>query len=137
MSYVVALFKSLLLMLLVAIPYVVYRWAKINRPARTGVLTGATLGLVVSPVSLGVYLLGFLLPLIGMLPALVGGALTLFHGAPGYELSILLGFLERGVVVDGTRYVWLLLLDGMIWGVTYGLVGSIFDQKLWRYSRRT
>jgi hypothetical protein len=65
MSYLVALFKSLSLMLLSGIPYVVYRWAKINRPPRTGILTGATFGLVVSPVSLGLYLLGFLLPLIG------------------------------------------------------------------------
>ncbi len=68
MSYLVALLKSLSLMLLIGIPYVVYRWAKINRPPRTGILTGATFGLVVSPVSLGLYLLGFLLPLIGMLP---------------------------------------------------------------------
>jgi hypothetical protein len=137
MSYVSALLKSLLLVLLIAIPYLVYRWAKMNRPTRTGVLTGATFGLVVSPVSLGLYLLGFLVPLIGMLPGLVGLVLTMFHGAPAYQLSILFGFLERGVVVKGTRYVGLLLLDGMFWGVTYGLVGFIFDKRLWQYPRRT
>ena len=79
-------------MFLVAIPYLVYRWAKMNRPTRTGVLTGATFGSVVSPVSLGLYLLGFLLPIIGMLPGLLGLLRTMFHGAPGHELSILLGF---------------------------------------------
>jgi hypothetical protein len=62
-----------------------------NRPTRTGVLTGATFGLVVSPVSLGLYLLGFLLPIIGMLPGLLGLLRMMFHGAPGHELSILLG----------------------------------------------
>jgi hypothetical protein len=137
MSYLFALFKSLFLILLVAIPYVVYRWAKTNRPAKTGLLTGATFGFVVSPVSLGLYLLGFLLPLIGMLPGLVGLLLTMFHGAPGYQLSILFGFQERGVVVDGTRYLWENVLDGMFWAVTYGLIGFIFDKKLWQYSRRT
>jgi hypothetical protein len=85
----------------------------------------------VSPVSFGLYLLGFLLPLIGMLPGLVGLVLTMFHGAPGYELSILFGFQERGVVVNGTRYIW---LDGIFWGVIYGLIGFIFDKKLWQYS---
>jgi hypothetical protein len=82
MSYVSALLKSLLLVLLIAIPYLVYRWAKMNRPTRTGVLTGATFGLVVSPVSLGLYLLGFLVPLIGMLPGLVGLVLTTVSRSP-------------------------------------------------------
>ena len=103
MSYVSALLKSLLLVLLIAILYLVYRWAKTNQPTKTGVLTGATFGLVVSPVSFGLYLLGFLLPLIGMLPGLVGLVLTMFHGAPGYELSILFGFQERGVVVNSNE----------------------------------
>ena len=49
-----------------------------NQPTRTGVLTGATFGLVVSLVSLRLYLLGFLLPLIGILPGLVGLVLTMF-----------------------------------------------------------
>src|ERR1043166_1946199 len=92
MSYLIALLKSLLLMLLLTIPYLVYRWARMNQPTKTGVLTGATFGLVVSPVSFGLYLLGFLIPLIGMLPALIGGTLTIFHGTPGYELSILVVF---------------------------------------------
>ena len=127
MSYLVALFKCLLLMLLVGIPYVVYRWAKTNRPTRTGVLTGATLDFVVSPVSLGLYLLGFLVPLIGMLPGLVGLVLTMFHGAPVYQLSILFGFLERGVASTARKAIILGNIVGFsvgpaldVWGLLSG-----------------
>ena len=137
MSFIFALLKSLLLMLLVLIPYATYRWTKANRPSRTGVLTGATVGLVISPVSLGVYLLGFLLPLIGMLPALVGGVLTLFHGAPGYQLSILLGFQEPGVVVHGSDVIWIELLNSLFWSPIYATVGFFLDKTFLRYAPMT
>ncbi len=133
MSYVVALSKSLVLMLLAGIPYVVYRWAKANWPTRTGVLTGATVGLVASPVSLGVYLLGFLIPFIGMLPALIGGTLWFFHGAPGYQLAILLGFQELGVVVEGSGAIWVEVLSSLFWSPTYAIIGFLLDKKFFRY----
>ena len=138
MSYLVALLKSLSLILLVVIPYVVYRWSRTNWPTRTGILTGATLGLVVSPVSLGLYFLGFLLPLIGMLPALIGGTLAMFHGAPGYELSILLGFQEPGVVVHGLYALWIQeVLNGVFWSAIYAGVGFFLDKKFLRYAPTT
>jgi hypothetical protein len=133
MSYLVALSKSLLLMLLIGIPYLVYHWAKTNRPTRSGVLTGATVGLVVYPASLGLYLLGFLLPVFGMPLALLGGALALLHGTPGYQLSIFLGFNELGVVVHGAGSVWIGLLNGVFWSPIYSLVGLILDKKFLRY----
>lgn len=137
MSYLFAVSKALLLILLAAIPYVVYQWARTNRPRQIGLLTGTTLGLVVSPVSSGLYLLGFLLPLIGLIPALVGGMLTMFHGVPGYQLSIFLGIQEPGVVVEG-YYVetWIQGLSGVFWGVTYGIIGFILDKTLFRLSNR-
>jgi len=134
MSYLIALLKSLLLMLLLTIPYLVYRWARMNQPTKTGVLTGATFGLVVSPVSFGLYLLGFLVPLIGMLPALIGGTLTIFHGTPGYELSILVGFQKPGVVVHGTGLVWVEVFNSLFWSVIYGVIGFVLDKKFWRYA---
>jgi hypothetical protein len=93
MSYLVALLTSLVLMLLIAIPYMVQRWAKRNRPSRSGVPTLASIGFVIDPASGGLYLFGFLLPVFGMSLAFIGGAIAVLHGTPGYELSILLGFL--------------------------------------------
>jgi hypothetical protein len=122
---------------LVAIPYVVYRWAKTNRPTKIGVLTGASFGLVVSPMSLGVYLLGFLLPVFGMPLAFVGGAVALLHGTPGYQLSILLGFNELGVVVHGSGTVWIEVLNGVFWSPIYGVVGFFLDKKFLRYAPMT
>jgi hypothetical protein len=54
------------------------------------------LRLVVSLMRLRLYLLGFLLPLIGMLPGSVGLVLTMFYGAPVYQLTIRFGFRKRG-----------------------------------------
>jgi hypothetical protein len=134
MSYLFSVFKALLLILLAAIPYMVYLWTRANRPRQIGLFTGVTLGLVVSPVSSGLYLLGFLLPLIGLIPALVGGMLAMFHGVPGYQLSIFLGIQEPGVVVEGYyAEIWIQALSAVFWGVTYGIVGLILDKTLIRH----
>lgn len=134
MFYVAALSKTLVLICLVAIPYAVYRWAKANWPTRTGVLTGASVGLVVTPVSHGIHFLGYLLPFIGMLLGLIGGALWLFHGAPGYQLSLVFGFQEPGVVVQGFGSIWVEVLSSLFWSLVYAIVGFILDKKFLRYA---
>ena len=98
-------------------------------------LTGNALGAVVEPAALGMYSLYFwggMTPMafaFGLcLPVgLVGLALSLFHGEPAYSLSIKIGLIEPGKIVEGVGNVYVALVAGGIWGLIYGLVGCAID----------
>lgn len=87
------------------------------------------MGLVISPLSFYLYLFGYLLPLIGLIPAIIGGTLSTFHGIPGYQLAIYLRIQAPRVVVEGINHVWIQLLSSIFWGPVYGIVGFILDRR--------
>lgn len=96
---------------------------------------GAAFGAVVSPSALGLYSLYFISPW-GIAPGMLGLILTLIHGAPGFELAITFGLIPRGVVSGLWSHVIIESLNGVVWGLGYGLLGLAIDRFLSRRSRR-
>jgi len=85
----------LLLIGLVLVPIAVRVWARRYMPQFSGTVTGIGFGLVVSPLSLGLYATYFLGPL-GIVTGMVGLISVLFHGAPGYNIATSLGIVPQG-----------------------------------------
>jgi len=81
---------------------------------------------VISPASLGLYALYFLGP-IAAIPGMAGLALTLFHGAPGYDLSVAMGFVPSRTVVDGSLQASIEALNAGVWAAVYGTLGWLID----------
>lgn len=115
----------LLLLLLAAVPIIAYRIARTQHPSCTFLLTGIALGLVISPLSLGLYAT-FFIPYIGLVPGMIGLALTMFHGSPGFHLAQSLGIIPLGVV-EGIGHFYIEVINGLIWAVAYGCLGWIAD----------
>lgn len=107
---------SLLLLLLVAVPIIVRIWAKRHAPQYLGAITGTGLGLVASPVSLGLYATYFLGPF-GIVSGMAGLFLVLWHASPGYYLSTVLG-----------SHVAVEISNGIFWGAVYGALGFAIDR---------
>jgi hypothetical protein len=61
--------------------------------------------------------------------------LTLFHGAPGYSLAIMLGLVPSRQVVHGIEYLYIESLSSVIWAIVYGGIGYALDFVICR--RRT
>jgi hypothetical protein len=59
-------------------------------PQLSATATGVGLGLVVSPLSMGLYATYFLGPL-GIVTGMIGLVSVMFHGAPGFHIMKILG----------------------------------------------
>jgi len=97
--------------------------------------TGVALGLVISPLSTGLYSTFFLSPL-GFPTGMLGLVSTLFHGAPGYQFALWLGVVPPNEVVRGVGHVYIELLNGVFWAAIYGILGFIVDWARLVHSRR-
>jgi hypothetical protein len=114
----------LLLLLLAVVPVVAWRFSRRRAPAHVWAITGVAFGLVISPLSLGLYSTYF----IGVLPTgLLGLLSTLFHGSPGYDAAVWLGLVPSHEVVSGVGHVYVEVLSGAFWAVVYGLLGATID----------
>ena len=113
------------LLVLAFVPILVWRYARSHAPRHGWLATGASLGVVISPLSLGLYSTFFLGPF-GLPTGMVGLVSVLFHGAPGFHLAQWLELVPHGVV-SGKSHVYVELLNGVIWAVSYGLVGFVAD----------
>jgi hypothetical protein len=122
----------LLLILLAIVPLATWRYARRHAPRHLWMATGIAFGLIVSPLSLGLYSTYFAGPF-GFPTGMLGLASTLFHGAPGYELAIWLRLLPSHQVVSGAGNFYVELLNGVIWAFVYGFVGAMVD---WQRNRR-
>ena len=121
----------LALLLLVAVPVAAWRIARSRAPRHKWCITGAAFGLVVSPLSLGLYSTYFA----GLLPiGLVGLPSVLFHGAPGYHAAIWLGLVSSHEIVSGLGHVYVEVLNGVFWAAAYGVLGVLID---WARSQPT
>ncbi|KPJ61594.1 MAG: hypothetical protein AMJ46_00360 [Latescibacteria bacterium DG_63] len=107
-------------------PILTYRWSKRRYPNHIGLATGAATGLVVSPFSLGLYATYFI-PLIGFVPGMIGLLLTFFHEPPGLRVATFLGLRDSKAVGGGLEHVQIQIINGIIWGVVYGLIGQGID----------
>jgi hypothetical protein len=121
------------LLLLVLVPIAARIWAKKHAPQHRSALLGAGLGLVASPVSLGLYATYFLGPF-GIVTGMAGLFLALWHGTPGYYICTNLGVVPSHTVVEGASHVAVEVSNGIFWGAVYGLLGYGMDR--WRFKRK-
>ena len=111
------------------VPVAANRWARLRWSRRRFTVIGISAGAVASPFSMGLYGT-FSIPLLGFGSGMIGLALTMLHGSPGFYLAIALGFVPRGEVVHGIQHVYIDAINALIWGTVYGIVGALVDR--WR-----
>jgi hypothetical protein len=108
------------------VPIAAYRLARRKLPARVYSITGVFLGLVVAPASMGLYSLYFLSSFTAPL-GMVGLLVTLFHQPPGYHVAIWMGLIRPATVVEGRQDLYIDVLNGAVWALTYGALGALID----------
>lgn len=113
--------------LLIILPIVVYRVARVCVPKHVYKATLGAFGVVVSPLAMGLYSLYFASPL-GIPFAIIGLPLVLVHEFPAWWLLQALG-LNRSDGMDGDVWVYFggQLINAMTWGSVYGLIGGWVD----------
>ena len=114
------------LLLLALVPISGYFYAKANKPERKGLITGIALGSIISPFSMGLYAT-FYIPIIGLVPGLIGLVSSLFHGSLGYNIAIWLGLHKDRTVVDFPDNISIEVINGIVWAFIYGLLGFGVD----------
>ena len=117
----------LLLIGLVLVPVAASIWARKSRPQYTATATGVGLGLVISPLSLGLYATYFTGPL-GIVTGMVGLISLMFHGGPGYHIAIALGIVPTGMVVEGAAHLYVEVANALFWAPLYGALGWVIDR---------
>lgn len=117
----------LLLLLLAIVPLLAFRYARRHHPDRVFLISGIALGLVISPLSLGLYAT-FFIPYVGLVPGILGLMSSMFHGAPGYTLAVTLGIIPSRQVVSGVGHIYLTAIDAAVWAVVYGGLGWLIDR---------
>jgi hypothetical protein len=115
------------LLLLALIPIGGYIYAKRKKPDRKFFITGIALGSIISPLSMGIYAI-YYIPIIGLVPGLIGLISSLFHGPVGYNIAIWIGLHKDRTVVTFPTNVIIEVINGVFWGFIYGLVGYGIDQ---------
>jgi len=116
----------LLLLLFAVVPWVAWRYARTHTPRYVWLVTGAAIGLVVSPLSLGLYATYFAGPF-GLPTGMLGLMSTLFHGAPGFHAARWLGLIPSNEIVSGVGSVYIEVLNGILWATVYGSLGLAVD----------
>lgn len=120
--------KQTLLMLLATLPLACYFFFKSRSSNKLWQTTGICLGLVISPISLGILALKPI-PLIGRLFGLVGIILTLPHDFPGYFMALSVGLARIGGELPLQERIWVEVLNGVFWSVVYGFIGHALDTR--------
>ncbi len=115
------------LILLATLPIGAYLWARKNKPAQKYCITLLILGLIIAPLSLGLYSTYFLGPF-GIITGMIGLVSSLFHGAPGYQISLIFGLIPFGEVAPGSSQVLVAIVNGLFWGLVYGAIGYGIDR---------
>jgi ABC-type uncharacterized transport system permease subunit len=118
----------LLLLSLLIVPIVAYRLARARYPDHAWLVAGVAFGVVAAPLSLGLYATYFI-PYVGLIPGMIGLALALMHGTPGFQIARLLGAVTSTEVVASGIEPWFLLINAVVWGVGYGCIGWLIDRR--------
>ena len=122
----------LLLIALVLVPIAAWLLARRYMPQFSATATGVGLGLVVSPMSFGLYATYFLGPAgilgpVGLVTGMIGLASSMFHGPPGFHITRFLGLVPAGVV-EGVSRVYIEMANALVWAAVYGLLGWVIDR---------
>jgi hypothetical protein len=112
------------LIALVVVPIAAWLYARRFAPRFAATITAVAFGLVVSPVSMGLYATYYLGPL-GIVTGMIGLASSMFHGPPGFHIARSLDLAPPGVVF-GHFYVE--VANGLIWAAVYGALGWLIDR---------
>jgi len=94
----------------------------------TNTATGIGFGLIVAPLSLGLYATYFLGPL-GVVTGMAGLLSSMFHGTPGYYICLWLGILPDRVVVQGATQIYVAIVNAFFWALIYALLGRFIDRN--------
>ena len=120
------------LLLLVLVPIAARALANKRVPQYRHTIFATGLGLVASPVSIGLYSTYFLGPY-GIATGLAGLFLVLWHAAPGYYICTFLGVVPARSIVEGASHLVIEIANGIFWGVIYGMLGFVLDHR--RFAR--
>ena len=116
------------LIFLAIIPVAVFGLTKTYSVHRRYLLTGLMTGLVIAPVSMGLIEFTYI-PIIGKGIGLVGMLLNLIHGSVGYFFLVSFGGLKPGILLDTSQLISINVVNALIWGTYYGVVGYNIDAK--------
>jgi hypothetical protein len=116
-----------LLVTLATVPIAAAYWAKQHAPVHAAAITGAAVGAVISPVSLGIYAAAFFLGPFGLPLVLIGLPSSIFHGTPGLHLARYLEIIPPGVV-EGIGRLYVDLLSALVWIPAYAAAGWLIDR---------
>jgi hypothetical protein len=117
---------------LILVPVVAWFCARRFVPQFSATVTGVSLGLIVSPLSMGLYATyflgpsGFLGPL-GLVTGIIGLASLMFHGAPGFHIVRSLDLVPSGII-EGVGLVYIEIANALVWAVVYGALGWVVDR---------
>jgi hypothetical protein len=114
------------LLLFVTVPLAGWWYARKRVPGYTRLITGAALGLVISPLSFGLYAT-FYLSVLGFPTGLLGMFSSVVHEAPGYHLALWLGVVKRYALLSTWGHIYVEMLNGVLWTPVYGLLGFVLD----------
>lgn len=120
--------KILLLNLLLIIPIIGFYFIKIHEFKLKYTVFGILLGSIISPLSLGLYSMAFLLPYIGIV-FLIFMPVNLFFSKPAWWLLVKKLSLIDGINLSLYDHLYLSLLNGLIWATLFSLIGLFFDIK--------
>jgi len=115
-----------LLVALILVPIAAWLYARRFMPKYSATATGVGLGLIVSPLSMGLYATYFLSPL-GIVTGMIGLLSLLFHGAPGFHIIRFLGLVPAGVI-EGVGHLYIQIVNALVWAVVYGALGWVIDR---------
>jgi hypothetical protein len=111
---------------LVLVPIAAWLYARRVMPQYSATATGVGLGLIVSPLSMGLYATYFLGPL-GIVTGMIGLLSGMFHGAPGFHVIRYLGLVPAGVI-EGVGHLYIQTVNALVWAVVYGALGWVIDR---------
>ena len=115
------------LTLLIGIPIFVYWIARRKQSRNVFLATGIAFGAVASPWSFGLYSWFFVSPL-GAILGFPGLILVALHEFPGFHLSIYMGLVPKGQIVDGISQGLIIeTINAIVWSIFYGFVGYLID----------
>jgi hypothetical protein len=111
---------------LILIPIAAWFYARRFAPQHLATVTGIGLGLVVSPLSMGLYATYFLGPL-GIVTGMIGLISGMLHEVPGFQIVRMLGLVPPGII-EGVGHVYVELANAVVWAVAYGALGWVIDR---------
>lgn len=114
-----------LLAALLVVPAAAWFYARRFVPEYLATISGISLGLVISPVSMGLYATYFLGPA-GIVTGMIGLVSGMFHSAPGFHIVRFLGLVPPGII-EGVGHLYVETANALVWAVVYGVLGWVID----------